>query len=58
MSLIDYLKETRAELRHVSWATRRQAIVFTLLVIGISIGVSLFLGVFDAAFTYGLQKII
>lgn len=58
MKLIDYIKETRAELKHVSWATRRQAIVFTILVIAISIGVSLFLGLFDALFTYGLQKII
>ena len=58
MRLIDYFRETRAELRHVSWATRRQAIVFTLLVIAISIGISLFLGVFDAVFTFGLKAII
>jgi len=58
MKLIDYIKETRAELKHVSWATRRQAVVFTVLVIAISIGVSLFLGLFDAIFRYGIQQII
>ena len=58
MKLIDYIKETRGELRHVSWATRRQAIIFTLLVVGISLAVALFLGLFDALFTYGLKAII
>lgn len=58
MSITDYIKETRVELNHVSWPTRRQAIAFTLIVIGISIGVSLFLGVFDYLFSLGLQSVL
>jgi len=46
-----YLKETRGELKHVSWPTRRQAIVFTVVVVIISLGVAAYLGLFDFLFT-------
>ena len=40
----EYLKETKAELKHVSWPTRNQAILFTVIVVVFSLVVSLFLG--------------
>lgn len=55
---IDYIKDTRAELRHVSWPTQKQAIIYTALVVGISAIVSLFLGAFDYVFTQGLDWFI
>lgn len=55
---INYLKDTRGELRHVSWPTRTQTIVFTVVVIGISILTSVYLGVFDYLFTRGLEFLI
>lgn len=55
MKLITYLKDTRGEMRHVSWPTRKQAIEFTIVVIAISVLTALFLGVFDAFFTYLLE---
>ena len=58
MSFIDYLKDTRAELRHVAWPTRTQTIVFTVLVVAISVFVSLYLGVFDYLFTGILERFI
>jgi preprotein translocase subunit SecE len=58
MGLIDYIKDTKAELKHVSWPTRRQAITFTIIVILISVGVSLYLGLFDALFSFGLEKVV
>ncbi len=58
MGLIQYIKETQVELKHVSWPTRRQAIVFTIVVILVSIGVSFFLGVFDYTFNYLLEKFL
>lgn len=58
MKLLDYIKETRGELRHVSWPTRRQAIVFTVVVIVISVLTALFLGAFDFIFTKGIEKLI
>jgi len=55
---IDYIQDTRAELRHVTWPTQRQAIISTVLVIGISIIVAAFLGAFDYLFTQGLNWFI
>lgn len=53
--LIQYLKDVRAELAHVSWPTRRQVVVFTAIVIVVSILTSLFLGFFDFIFTRALN---
>ena len=58
MKIVDYLRETKGELKHVSWPTRRQAIAFTVLVIVISIVVSVYLGLFDALFSEGLKLIV
>lgn len=58
MSLIQYIKETQVELKHASWPTRRQAIMFTLITVLISIGVSIFLGVFDWFFGFILEKFL
>lgn len=56
--LFNYLKAVREELRHVTWPTRTQAILYTIFVICISIVVSLILGGFDFIFTQGLEKLI
>ena len=58
MSLLSYIQDTRAELKHVSWPTRRQAIAYTIITIAISIGVSLYLGIFDGLFSFALEKIV
>ena len=54
----DYLKAVRNEMTHVSWPTRSQAIGYTALVIGISIGVSLLLGASDFVFTSIIEKVL
>ena len=56
--LVEYIKAVRAELTHVSWPSRNQAIGYTALVIGISVAVALILGGFDFVFTYLLEKIV
>jgi len=58
MSLFTYIKDTRAEMKHVTWPTKSQAINYTLLVIGLSVVTALVLGVFDFLFSSGVQKII
>lgn len=58
MSIVQYLKDTQGELRHVAWPTRLQTIVYTILVALISIGVSLYLGLFDFLFTTGLSRFL
>lgn len=58
MALIQYLKDTRGELNHVAWPTRVQTLVFTFLVIAISVFVALFLGLSDYLLTNGLGQIV
>lgn len=58
MGLINYIKETRGEMAHVSWPTKRQAVLYTLLVIVVSVATALFLGLADFSFTKLLEKII
>lgn len=52
-----YLKDTRTELRHVAWPTRTQTIVYTILILAISVGVALYLGLADFLFTQGLARV-
>lgn len=56
MGLVQYLQDTRAELNHVAWPTRVQTVVFTILVIIVSILMSLYLGFFDYLFTTSLGR--
>ncbi len=58
MSFGQYLKDTQAELRHVAWPTQTQTIVYTLFVVGLSVGISLYLGLFDFLFTSSLKRIV
>jgi preprotein translocase subunit SecE len=58
MSFIQYLKDTKSEMKHVNWPTRSQAINYTVLVIGLSVVVAVVLGAFDTGFSYLLSKII
>lgn len=44
---VDYIKETKAEMKHVSWPTRNQAVFYTVIVIIISLVVGGVLGLFD-----------
>ena len=57
-NFINYLKDTLAELKHVSWPTNKQSLVYTALVIAISILVALFVGLFDFAFSRALDWFI
>ena len=56
--MIQYLKEVRAELRHVSWPTRAQTIMYTLVVIAISLAAAVYLGLFDYLFSTFILRIV
>lgn len=58
MALINYIKETKTEMKHVSWPTRRQTVASTAVVILFSIGLALFLGLFDVIWTELLKLVI
>jgi len=57
-ALIQYIKESREELKHVTWPTKKEVKNHTLLVIAVSLGVALFLGAVDYIFNLGLTNII
>jgi len=58
MSIINYLRETKTEIAHVNWPTKRQSIMFSLIVIIISVMVAFFLGLFDFIFSKILNLFI
>ena len=53
-----FFQETRQELRHVDWPTRKEAVRLTAFVIVLSIALAVFLGAFDYLLTYILKKFI
>lgn len=56
--LSNYVKESVAEMKKVTWPTKKETYKYTLLVIGISIGVAIFLGILDYIFTIGFEFFI
>lgn len=56
--IIRYFKEAKAEVKKVSWPTKKTVERFTLLVIFISIVTAIFLGALDAFFSWVLQTFI
>ncbi len=56
--LTNYIKASIEEMKKVSWPTKKETYNYTLLVIFISVGVALFLGLLDLVFTKGLEYII
>lgn len=56
--LLNYLRLSREELKKVSWPSRELTLQHTLLVIGISLGMGVFLGAVDYLFTKSLEFIL
>lgn len=56
--LINYIKDSVTEMKKVTWPTKKETTNYTLLVIGISLAVALFLGLLDYLFTISFQLII
>lgn len=56
--MINYLKDVKSEMRHVSWPTRRQAVLYTVVVIAVSLSTAAYLGLWDYVFSAIIQKII
>jgi len=58
MKIITFLKEVKLEIKKVNWPTRQQTIRYTLIVLGISAAVAIFLGGLDLLFTILLDKFV
>ena len=56
--ILNYFKESRAELAKVNWPNRRQATKLTLIVVTFALVLAAFIGVIDFAFGRGLQFLI
>lgn len=54
--ITEYFKDTRAELKHVIWPTRSQTVLYTAIVIILSVIIGYLLGLFDVIFKMGLEK--
>jgi preprotein translocase subunit SecE len=48
--VVKYFKETRAELRKVSWPTREETQNLTMIIVGVTVAMALFLGLLDYLF--------
>jgi preprotein translocase subunit SecE len=53
-----FLKEVKVELKKVNWPTRKQTVKYTLIVIGVSFAVAIFLGGLDFLFTWLISKFL
>lgn len=56
--IIDFVREAKAELMKVNWPTKKQTMNYTLIIIGVSVVVALFLGGLDYVFSGVLKKFI
>ena len=57
-SLINYLQGAVQELKKVVWPTKHEITQHTLIVIGLSLGLALFLGAVDYILNLGLEKLL
>ncbi|MDR5697663.1 MAG: preprotein translocase subunit SecE [Armatimonadota bacterium] len=53
-----YFREIRAELNRVTWPTRQELIASTLVVIVVVTIMALYLGAWDAVFTWLFQRVL
>ena len=54
----NFFKEVRDEIKQINWPTRQETIKYSLIVIGISIAIALFLGGLDVIFHQIVEKFI
>jgi preprotein translocase subunit SecE len=57
-SIMQYFRDVRGEMRHVTWPTRRQAVIYTSIVIGVSLVTAVYLGALDYLLGALIQRII
>ena len=55
--IISFLKEVRLEIKKVNWLTRKEVLRYTIIVVGFSLVVAIYLGALDLVFQWVLAKI-
>ena len=53
-----FLQESQQEFKKVNWPSSRETARLTAVVIGMSLGVAVFLGLLDFIFSTALQKLL
>ncbi len=56
--ITNYVKESYEEMKKVTWPSKKETYQYTLLVIGISIAVAIFLWFLDQIFDFILRSFI
>lgn len=56
--MMNYFRDVRAEMKHVSWPSRPLIVAYTLVVVGVSVVTAVYLGVLDSIFRLIIEKII
>lgn len=56
--MINYFKDVRAEMKHVSWPSRRLTITYTIVVVGLSLATAVYLGLLDFVFSGFIKQLI
>lgn len=57
-SVKNYFIGSYAEMKKVTWPTKQQTINYSLLVVGLSVGVAVFFSILDYIFNLGIEKLI
>ena len=57
-SIKNYFLGSYAEMKKVTWPTKQQTINYSLLVIGLSVGLAIFFAALDYIFNLGITKLI
>lgn len=54
----EYFRTSQVELKKVVWPSKKETTRYSLIVIGMSLGVAIFFGILDFIFNLGLTKLI
>ena len=57
-AVVRYLRQTRGELRKVTWPTRQESQRLTAIVLGVTAVMALFLGTLDFIFSNVIQRLV
>jgi preprotein translocase subunit SecE len=55
---VKYFREAKTELEKVSWPTRKDTVLYSILVATVSIATALFIGALDLGLSKGLEALI
>ncbi|MBI4713714.1 preprotein translocase subunit SecE [Candidatus Uhrbacteria bacterium] len=56
--MVQYFKESKEELKKVTWPSKQEISKYTIVVIILSLAIAIFFGGFDWLLNFGLEKLI